>query len=584
MRSARVLLLGFDKVCLGPRVLASYLREHGVHVDVVLIDCDKAIYTTNADYIGQYATQCNRGKWGCWNLDSVSDAELETLGAYVADNGYDIVGVSSNSFASENARQVLRYFKNKDVVTIAGGVGVTIDPMYYATDADYVCIGFGEAPMLEAARDLESTISGNAAGLHSLRNGRLVHKELSATIDYTRTPPLDSAVSFMIDGRVIDHDLFYQGSGAYYTLSARGCVGRCAYCTSSHLRKNASQYNMVPYVKRDTDHLIEELSRAKSDGAEVISFLNDYMIGTRSELNDFFMRYKKEIGLPFIGALHIKQMLNNRDVLYNAIDAGLVQTVIGVQHGVESFRQSVYLRQESDEDILEYATILHENNVKKQYHLIVGCFCESEAMLEDSVAFFCSVPFKFGFDEISSYHYMPLPCTEVLGLRGSKEEYDHDPKTLMVASMIANYAPLLPEDEVRDVFRSPTIRKNPRVLFSYCNDIVYRALKEAREPVMDKELIKPIYSRYLEDNPESVFVVWGVSVNYQENKDIFADYSIAFFVDNNKERWGDIVDGAEIKSPEDLKELKNVVVFICSAYKAEIEEQISRINPSVIVA
>lgn len=48
-----------------------------------------------------------------------------------------------------------------------------------------------------------------------------------------------------------------------------------------------------------------------------------------------------------------------------------------------------------------------------------------------------------------------------------------------------------------------------------------------------------------------------------------------FTCDNNPERWGELFEGLEIKSPEALKELdSDCAIFICNVYYGEIEQQL----------
>ncbi len=52
-------------------------------------------------------------------------------------------------------------------------------------------------------------------------------------------------------------------------------------------------------------------------------------------------------------------------------------------------------------------------------------------------------------------------------------------------------------------------------------------------------------------------------------------YRPLFTCDNNQAKWGTMLDGLEIKDPEELRALPDTcAIFICNIYYEEIEQQL----------
>lgn len=57
------------------------------------------------------------------------------------------------------------------------------------------------------------------------------------------------------------------------------------------------------------------------------------------------------------------------------------------------------------------------------------------------------------------------------------------------------------------------------------------------------------------------------------------EYPPLFTCDNNRNLWGTVIDGIEVKNPEELRNIpENCAIFICNVYYREIEEQLRRMG------
>jgi hypothetical protein len=74
-------------------------------------------------------------------------------------------------------------------------------------------------------------------------------------------------------------------------------------------------------------------------------------------------------------------------------------------------------------------------------------------------------------------------------------------------------------------------------------------------------------------------IVWGSGSGYiRWNQKI--DFQAAYIIDNNQEKWGTVVNGLEVKSPDTLlhEEKSEILVFVISSFFREIREQLIKMG------
>lgn len=159
------------------------------------------------------------------------------------------------------------------------------------------------------------------------------------------------------------HDPIFQ------IITSRGCPFHCSYCYNSTLRKlykGKGKYFRV----RSVDSVIEELKLAKKNFPNLkrIKFDDEVFNFDPEWLEEFTVKYKKEIGLPFECFTEPKLVTRERFKLMQ--DAGLSIIYMGIQN---SFRitEELYDRCVPEERIKEAADIFHKLGLDARYQVIL---------------------------------------------------------------------------------------------------------------------------------------------------------------------------------------------------------------------
>jgi len=315
----KVLLISIDLV-MGARILVNVLKE-------------KDFEAKNLQIVGARYS------------DPFSEDALRDI--YEFSRGYDVVGLSFNSFYSVSAARLGRYLKSRGVKwLIAGGTHVTAMPEEVMSYADMAVIYEAELTLPRVLKNLDSP--------GSLRDiGGIVFKDADGQIVRTGNPQieldLDNIPSQSISKEDITYynvrnnnfeeptvdTLFPHGHRNYYVLTSRGCPFKCTYCSSSFFAKLAEGSQKVR--KRSVDNIISEMKIAKQAGFEALYIADDNFLSfTLKELENFLELYGSQIDLPFsAGGLNPNNMRakDSSKKIEILLKCGLSDIRIGVQSG-----------------------------------------------------------------------------------------------------------------------------------------------------------------------------------------------------------------------------------------------------------
>ena len=156
---------------------------------------------------------------------------MEDYARKIIDTGADIIGFSVNAASKLSSIEMSRILrsKNKDVVIIFGGQlffeNKSVDSIFDKDLVDIVVVGEGEATFCELADLIQKAGDLSSCRGIAFRKGQDIthtaHRELIADLD--SLPFLDFSDMPSID---------YDDSKHISFMSSRGCVQRCAFCSS----------------------------------------------------------------------------------------------------------------------------------------------------------------------------------------------------------------------------------------------------------------------------------------------------------------------------------------------------------------
>jgi tetratricopeptide (TPR) repeat protein len=146
---------------------------------------------------------------------------------------------------------------------------------------------------------------------------------------------------------------------------------------------------------REISDIIKEAQSAKEKGFRRIYFLDSFFLAKKAYLMEFFDAYKKAQGIPFFAQLHPEQVLDSPELLDAALEAGMDESVIGIQSGSERINKEIFNRYTPHEKILEFANMMvGRGALKVDYHLITHNPFEDESDYEETLELIKKLPKK----------------------------------------------------------------------------------------------------------------------------------------------------------------------------------------------
>lgn len=421
---ARVTLIClYDNWALGMRTLSNALLSKGHEVSVIHFKLpsrkrldDFLKYPINYENFHSQESYSEVVLNG-YNIDvnMWTHNECGLLADLLKDLKPDIIGLTTRTVYEEYIGQVIDQMKKiGSAVKLAGGFGATMNPARYLDDMDYVCIGEGEQAIVKMAECVDKGLKDDIRHIPNLSykySGKVIFNEMEKpddSEDYFYHPRMDNVPHYVIDNNTvgktdmfIDYirkiDPFYSGLSYYYTMAGRGCMWNCAFCSAGQFYDIYGKNDVAIKKRRNRkiDNIIAELKLAESHGFEKVIFMDSFLVGETAYLLELFDRYKKDIHIPFFAQLFPDQVLKNPVVLEKAVEAGMADTVIGVQSGSERVNEEIFNRKTSHESILRFSEMLNRyDNLSVDYHIITHNPFETEDDIREGLDLIASLPKK----------------------------------------------------------------------------------------------------------------------------------------------------------------------------------------------
>lgn len=284
----------------------------------------------------------------------------------------DILAMSTFADNYQWCLEIVREVKKAhQCITVWGGIHPTSCPetVIERKEVDYMIISEGEAPFLELLEVLErNELPGDIQNLWYKRNGQIIRGKPRNLMKSVEFPTVDKTI----------YENFIPIKEYYLTVTSKGCIARCSFCTQNFLRAWEKKEQLGPFLReKPVEAVLNELKCMKNRyGIKYVDIKNNVLSGNRKWLDEFLERYPKEVGLPLRIMGHPLLLQNN--LAQKLKKAGCHH----VQLGIESFnlevRKKVLLRNESNEQIIRALNNLEKAGVRFSVDLIVGLPGETE--------------------------------------------------------------------------------------------------------------------------------------------------------------------------------------------------------------
>jgi len=254
------------------------------------------------------------------------------------------------------------------VFSIFGGPHPTFFPeMIEHGGVDGICIGEGEHATLDLLNALQtgSEIS-DIPNWHFNLNGEIV-----------RNPVRPLLTSAQLDELPFpDRDLLYDVHPASRRnkirpfITGRGCPYSCTYCFNKAYRELYQGLGKA-IRRRSVGDVIREIKAVrKRYPLEFITFMDDTFVLNRQWLQEFAIRYKAGVGLPFWCQVRADLVTDEMMALFK--DAGCVSVSFGLEAGNDRLRNAILKRDMSREQILEASRIFRRHGIAFMTNNMLG--------------------------------------------------------------------------------------------------------------------------------------------------------------------------------------------------------------------
>ncbi len=307
-----------------------------------------------------------------------SKHELQLLKELISELKPDLIGLSvMTSLYLETVYEVNKMLRDSfNTPVLWGGVYTTLFPERSLEHADFVIRGEGEQTIVELTKavfnstpytdilNLGYRVSNNSSSNDCKSEGIIINdvRPLCENIDLFGYPELGGVNKYFINNDTLTKGDPILNSLSFELTASRGCPYVCSYCCSVNIKRVYK--NKGKYVRfRSVDNVIEELkiAKARMKNLKVIHFWDEIFSDEDNWVDDFVLRYKKEINLPFEIWGH--PLRTNKPLIEKLVKAGLYKVVMGIQSGSPRVRKQVFHRVEKQEEIINASKTLADCKV-----------------------------------------------------------------------------------------------------------------------------------------------------------------------------------------------------------------------------
>ena len=286
------------------------------------------------------------------------------------------------SFISKMADRIK--LKYPGIYLLAGGTHISLAAGQAITGAfDAICIGEGEAPVVEIAGRIERGEKPSGVGNLWIKNGPIVEKNPARPF----SQDLDS---LPFPDRDIWQEWVDEEAGTKYSiLAGRGCPFECTYCCN-HAVKKLAPGNYVRF--RSPGNIIAELEECRSRfpahdtvyiEAENMASGGKWMFELLTELEAYNSRQRK----PLSYGTNIRVTKNaDFNALFSKMKAANFKYInIGLESGSEKIRKELLKRDYSDGDMIAAVEAARRHGLKVCLNSIMGLPGETEEDIKKTV-------------------------------------------------------------------------------------------------------------------------------------------------------------------------------------------------------
>ena len=284
-----------------------------------------------------------------------------------------------------------------DVPIVAGGLQPTFSPeaVLAHPGIDYVCLGEGEAPLLDLVAALAR---GEAPRPSEIEN---------IWVKGGRRPAMRPPFEPIDDLPFMARDFLDEHRGVIHMTTQRGCPFPCTYCGArmyNQLYEGNGNYGR----RRSHGNVIDELLRIReADALNYAIFLDDTFTIHHPWVAAFCDIYGAELAVPF--SLHARVETVNERMLHQLAAAGCHLINYGVESGSVRVRREIMKRSTTNQRLIDVFRWTREAGIMTTANYMLGLPGETREEMQQTIDLHHAIePDEFGYFVFYPYPGTPL--------------------------------------------------------------------------------------------------------------------------------------------------------------------------------
>lgn len=347
--------------------------------------------------------------------NDVTEEEFLLLEKYIKDYEPDLIAFSLVSSVFGLYKKVYKRIKNLgNFKTLIGGWQASLNPEECIKYSDIVCLGEGEDVLPEVVENLAANLPIDFISNVWVKDGDKITKNsprpLIADLSNYPNPVYDDNLSSYIESNELIHQEIYKDNTRYGIIAGRGCPYSCTYCSNVYMAQNLYPKVWSKIRYRNPEHVMSELLSVKDKLPNIdrINFYDEVLLPNKEWAEEFFTRYKKEIGLPFYCMFFPGTAKEESIGLLT--ESGLSGVWMGVQAGSEKIRKNIFKRHYKNSTVIEQARLFHKYNISVRYDFIFDNPFETFEDSLESIKLMLELPQPYTVNLFSLKYF---PYTEI---------------------------------------------------------------------------------------------------------------------------------------------------------------------------
>lgn len=284
---------------------------------------------------------------------------------------------------------------------IMGGIDPTVDPDRCIAESDMICVGEGEGAIVELVEALR-----DKRPYHNIRNLWIKHESgicknpmrpLLTDLDSLPSPSYCNPSYYFINKDKLARKDPLLSSNELYLFNSRGCPFACSYCINGLLRHMFK--GLGPYTRRrSVDSVIKEIKenlKLPGNRTNYIYFFDEVFNEDRKWLDEFCLKYKQEIGLPFQVSYNSKTI--GDATVEKLVSAGLDAINFGIQSGSDYIRNYIFHRAGTNREIINFTKKISRHKIIIRLDIILDNPYDTEETLQEAINLIMQLPKEIVF-------------------------------------------------------------------------------------------------------------------------------------------------------------------------------------------